>query len=92
MRGCATCRSDPREISIRDLVIANGVALDKLAKRERWGQEPKEGAGALDVLERLAERVARGEVELKLEVTRRDASEEAVDVTPKGKPSQRELG
>ncbi len=32
----------PEEISSRDLVIANGVALDKIAKRERWGQEREE--------------------------------------------------
>ncbi len=74
--------NDPAEISTRDLVIANGVALDKLAKRERWGQEPKEGAGALDVLERLADRVVRGDLELELRVSRPDAAERAIDVTP----------
>ena len=73
---------DPEGFSVKELGVTTGILLDKIAKKERWGLEPKEGAGALDVLERLAERVARGEVELKLEVTRRDASEEAVDVTP----------
>ncbi len=73
---------DPEGFSVKELGVTTGILLDKIAKKERWGLEPKGGAGALDVLERLADRVARGELELKLEVTRRDASEEAVDVTP----------
>ncbi len=67
---------------MKELGVTTGILLDKIAKKQRWGLEPKEGPSALDVLERLADRVAKGEVELKLEVTRRDASEEAVDVTP----------
>ncbi len=48
---------------------------------ERWGSE-LEGATSLDILERLADRVAKGELELKLEVSQPDAAERAVDVTP----------
>ncbi len=73
---------DPEGFSVKELGVTTGILLDKIAKKERWGLEPKEGAGALDVLERLADRVAKGELELELRVSRPNASEEAVDVTP----------
>ncbi len=85
MRGCATCRSDPREISIRDLVIANGVALDKLAKRERWGQEPDDSRSYVSALDKLAEQIAKSGVKLELRVEPRSAPGDprnAIDVTP----------
>ena len=85
MRGCATCRSDPREISIRDLVIANGVALDKLAKRERWGQEPDEDRSYASALDKLAEAIAKGGVKLELKVepvSTPNVPHDAIDVTP----------
>ena len=47
--------------------------------------ETKDGAGALDVLERLAERVAKGELELELKVTQPDEADRAIDVTPEPK-------
>ncbi len=80
--------NDPGEVSTRDLIVANGVALDKLAKKERWGSE-LEGATSLDILERLAERVAKGELELELKVSRPDEADRAIDVTPEPEPSQR---
>lgn len=73
---------DPEGFSVKELGVTTGILLDKIAKKERWGLEPKEGAGALDVLERLADRVVRGELELELRVSRPDAAERAIDVTP----------
>ncbi len=85
MRGRATCRSNPREISIRDLVIANGVALNKLARRERWGQEADEGRSYASALDKLAEWVAKSGVKLELRVEPQsvgDGPEDVIDVTP----------
>ncbi len=73
---------DPEGFSVKELGVTNGILLDKIAKKERWGLEPKEGAGALDVLERLAERVARGELSLELKVSRDNPAERTIDVTP----------
>ncbi len=73
---------DPESFSVKELGVTTGILLDKIAKKERWGLEPKEGASALDVLERLADRVVRGELELELRVSRPDAAERAIDVTP----------
>ncbi len=73
---------DPEGFSVKELGVTTGILLDKIAKKERWGLEPKEGAGALDILERLAERVAKGELELELKVSRPDEADRAIDVTP----------
>ena len=73
---------DPEGFSVKELGVTTGILLDKIAKKERWGLEPKEGAGALDVLERLAERVARGELSLELKVSRDNPAERTIDVAP----------
>ncbi len=73
---------DPEGFSVKELGVTTGILLDKIAKKERWGLEPKDGAGALDVLERLAERVARGELSLELKVSRDNPAERTIDVAP----------
>ncbi len=78
---------DPEGFSVKELGVTTGILLDKIAKKERWGLEPKEGAGALDVLERLADRVAKGELELELRVSRPDPADRAIDVTPEPEPA-----
>ena len=67
-------------MSDRDLVVANGVALDKIAKRERWGQEPEE-TDYLSAFDRLAAKLADkgGKVTLSVEA---EIPNDAIDVTP----------
>ncbi len=60
--------NSPEEISGRDLVVANGVALEKLAKRERWGKEPDEGKSFVSALDKLAAQIAKSEIRLELKV------------------------
>ncbi len=75
----------PESITSRDLVIANGVALDKLAKRERWGQEPDEGKSYASALDKLAEAIAKSGVRLELKVEPLPAPGDpcnTIDVTP----------
>jgi hypothetical protein len=47
-------REDPEAISDRDLTVMNGVALDKLAKAERWGEPDDGGSRSQDVVAKLA--------------------------------------
>ena len=56
----------------KDLSIMSAVHRDKIRDHERANAEP---SGALDVLERLAERVAKGELSLELRVTRPEPEE-----------------
>lgn len=52
---------DPASVSTRDLVVSNGVGMDKIARRERWDR-PGDGAGSfLSRLGELAARVKAGE-------------------------------
>jgi hypothetical protein len=52
-------KTDPDSIQTRDLTVLTGVAIDKVAKRERWGDEDDEDEGRRSrqfalLMERLA--------------------------------------
>jgi hypothetical protein len=75
-------QAEPGEIQTRDLVTVTGVAIDKLAKWEKWGEtQPDPGAG-VRILDRMEAAIASG-VSLALTITRRPELEpRVIDVTP----------
>ena len=61
------------------------MALDKLAKRERWGQEPDEGKSYASALDKLAEAIAKSGVKLELRVEPQSAptsDRDTIDLMP----------
>ena len=71
---------NPGKFSDRDLVVANGVAIDKIAKRERWDkEEPK--ANSLAAFDAIAEKLAKTGGRLTVTVAV-EQPEPAIDVTP----------
>ena len=61
---------DPDSVSSRDAVVAAGIAIDKVAKHERWGRED-DGAGSnktLEALDRIAEVLKGRNLELEISV------------------------
>ncbi len=78
---------DPDSVSTRDLTIIAGVAADKIAKKERWGDRvPEENLG--DCLIEIAERIVAGggKVGLTIEGPGGESSDpvaSARDVTPR---------
>ena len=65
-------------LSMKELSIVNGIATDKLIRREQIQRDS--GAGGLSGLDRLAAALADGN--LKLELTVQPAEPDAIDVTP----------
>ena len=57
----------PDEISMRDLSVAGGIAQDKIAKKERWGQE-EATTGVMDALGSVAAQIVKtgGRLEAKV--------------------------
>ena len=78
---------DPDSVSTRDLTIIAGVATDKIAKKERWGQpEPDDSLG--NCLLEIAEKIIPSPGRLGIHITAEpgepsDPIESARDVTPR---------
>ncbi len=77
---------DPDAVTTKDAVIVAGIGLDKLAKRERWGQEP-EGENLGDKLLEIAAQIVKAPGALDLHVSISGAEPQdpvaaAIDVTP----------
>ena len=71
----------PEDFSDRDLSVARGIEIDKIAKRERW-EKPLERDDYLSAFDALAGRIGAegGKVTLTVEV---EPAQPAIDVTPK---------
>ncbi len=79
--------NDPDSVSVKDAAIVAGIAADKVAKKEHWGQqEPEEKLG--DCLIEIAKMVLQRPGKLSLDYTPEPAQasdpvESARDVTPR---------
>ena len=78
--------NDPDSVSVKDAAIVAGIAADKVAKKEHWGQpEPDSSLG--NVLAEIAERIIQSPSKLDIHITAEpvqasDPLESARDVTP----------
>ncbi len=70
-------KTEPDSIQTRDLTVLTGVAIDKVAKWERWGEGSQEESGA--GLGALLDRLATTGGTVSVTVSPREA---AIDVTP----------
>ncbi len=77
----------PEDVSTRDLVVANGVAIDKIAKAERWSQEHSEGGSFSEVLQQMWQEFKKSGMKLEMAVSPHpdeDSAAETIDVTEAG--------
>jgi hypothetical protein len=58
----------PEQFAPKELAVVAGIATDKLAKRERWGQVDDRPAGQMSALEQLADAASRGLISMGIEV------------------------
>ena len=77
---------DRDSVSVKDAAIVAGIATDKIAKKERWGQGEQEGASLGDRLAEIAERIVSSPGKLDIHITAgsgqaSDPLESARDVT-----------
>lgn len=75
-------QAEPGEIPTRELTVLTGVAIDKLAKWERWGETPADPGAGARILDRIEAAVASG-ASLALTISRRPELEPGtIDVQP----------
>ena len=79
---------DPDSVSVKDAAIVAGIATDKIAKKERWGQVEQAGPSLRDSLLTVAERIVGSPGRLDIHITAgpaeaSDPFESARDVTPR---------
>ena len=73
----------PEKIPTRELTVMSGVSADKIRDYERWSKRgDQDGGGFASALAELAQKVAAGEIDLKLEVVQGSPDRKAIDVTP----------
>jgi hypothetical protein len=60
----------PGDIPRRELTVMTGVAIDKLARWERWGETPPDPGGGGRILDRIQAMIASG-ASLELTISRR---------------------
>jgi hypothetical protein len=79
---------DPDSVSVKDAAIVAGIATDKIAKKERWGQGEQDGPSLGESLLAVAERILGSPGKLDIHITAGSAQasdplEGARDVTPR---------
>ncbi len=72
----------PEDFNNRDLVVANGVSVDKIMAHERRDDEG--GNALVSEFERLAAKLAESGASMEIKVAPRpsDPTDDAIDVTP----------
>jgi len=78
---------EPELIQTRDLTVLTGVALDKLAKWERWDGDG-EDEDRQKRLSQMLDRLSQFSGKVTLEVQRSDPVERAIDLTPTDPPRE----
>ncbi len=74
----------PEDVSTRDLVVANGVAIDKIAKAERWNQEHNDVGSFSEALQQMWQEFKKSGMKLEMVVSPhpdKDPAAKAIDVT-----------
>jgi hypothetical protein len=76
--------ADPASFTTKELGITSGIMVDKLAKRERWGDDVGASRGS-PLLQQIAEKLLRDGGKLELRVSRGERDAEAVIDVEAGK-------
>src|SRR5215468_8194713 len=74
--------TESEEIGAKDLAIIAGIAIDKVARAERWDRAGSEADGYLDAMDRVADLIRERGIKLELRVSPAPAGrDDPIDVT-----------
>ena len=73
---------DPGSFSHQQLGVVGGIAADKVAKAERWGQEPTGGGDAIAKLEQIGAALAGQGLRLDVSLRPSEPAQPEIDEAP----------